>query len=121
MASLPKAQQTLAKMKAGAGEPLRSQFDEWKKQVHERLRREPVLQMPILLYWGKNDPSAMLRNGLALFDIITVQSPNARMFIANRAGHFHYREHPEEFNRNVIHFIDYWSSGPSGTAAPAAR
>lgn len=118
MASLPKAQETLAKVKGGAGEPLRSQFNEWKKEVHERLRREPVLQMPILLYWGRNDPSAMLRNGLALFDVVAEKNPRVRMLIANHAGHFHYREYPEEFNRNVMHFIEQWTrrsdaTGPS--------
>lgn len=121
MASLPKAQETVAKVRAGAGEPLRSQFDEFKKQVHDRIRREPVLAMPLLLYWGKNDPSAMLRNGLALFDIVAEQNPRARMFIANRAGHFHYREHPEEFNRNIVAFIDYWSEAPPATASARPR
>lgn len=30
------------------------------------------------------------------------------MITVNKAGHFHFREYPEEFNDNVIHFIDYW-------------
>jgi 2-hydroxy-6-oxo-6-(2'-carboxyphenyl)-hexa-2,4-dienoate hydrolase len=117
MAGLPKAQETLAKIRAGAGEPLRSQFDDWKKQVHQRVRTTPVLRMPTLLYWGRNDPSAMLRNGLALFDIVAEQNPRVRMLIANHAGHFHYREYPEEFNQNVINFIDHWTRGPE--AAPS--
>lgn len=111
MASLPKARETVAKVAAGAGEPLRSQFDAWKQQVHERVRTQPVLLMPILLYWGKNDPSAMLRNGLALLEVVSAQNPRVRMLIANHAGHFHYREYPEEFNQNLIHFIDLWTRG----------
>ena len=118
MASLPKSKETVAKMKAHAGEPLASQFNEWKKTVHARIMKEPVLQMPTLFYWGRNDPSAMLKNGLALFDVIAEQNPNLRMFIVNKAGHFHYREYPDEFNRNVINFIDYWTkTPPAGTAA----
>ena len=118
MASLPKSQETVKKMAAGAGEPLRSQFNEWKKQVHERVMKEKILMMPTLLYWGRNDPSAILRNGLATYDVIAAQNPNLRMIIANHSGHFHYREHPEEFNQNVINFIDYWSRQP---AAPSTR
>lgn len=117
MASLPKARETAAKVAAGAGEPLRSQFDAWKKQVHERVRKTPVLQMPILLYWGRNDPSAMLRNGLALLDVISEQNPKVRMLIANHAGHFHYREYPEEFNTNLITFIQYWSRGAAAQSS----
>lgn len=113
MASLPKAQETLKKLAAGAGEPLSSQFGEFKKRVHERVMKEPVLMMPILIYWGKNDPSAILRNGLALLDVVTAKNPNVRMIIANNAGHFHYREHPEEFTQNVINFVDYWNRQPA--------
>ena len=113
MASLPKAQETLKKLAAKAGEPLRSQFGEFKKQVHERVMKEPVLMMPILIYWGKNDPSAILRNGLALLEVVTAKNPNVRMIIANNSGHFHYREHPEEWNQNVINFIDYWNRQPA--------
>ena len=117
MASRPKAQETVAKLAAGAGEPLRSQFNEWKKGVHERVKREGILQMPVLLYWGKNDPSAMLKNGLALYDVIAEKTPNLRMIIANHAGHFHYREHPDEWNQNVINFIDYWNRQAIAQAA----
>ena len=118
MASLPKSQETVKKMAAGAGEPLRSEFGEWKKQIHDRVRNEGLLQMPVLIYWGAKDPSAMLRNGLALFDVISARNPNARMIIASNSGHFHYREHPEEWSRNVINFIDYWNGE---LAAQAAR
>jgi len=70
--------------------------------------KEGRLQTPTLLYWGKNDPSAILAVGLALFDMISEKNPRARMLIVNDAGHFHYREHPEEFTRNVINFITEW-------------
>ncbi len=113
MASLPKSQETVKKLKAGAGEPLRSQFEEWKKAVHERVKSQAILTMPILLYWGKNDPSAMLRNGLALLDVVTAKNPNVRMIIANDSGHFHYREHPEEWNQNVVNFVDFWRRQPA--------
>ncbi|MBZ5541536.1 MAG: alpha/beta hydrolase [Acidobacteriia bacterium] len=121
MASLPKSLETAAKVKAGAGEPLASQFKEWKKTVHERVKNEGLLQMPVLLYWGRNDPSAVLARGLDLFDIIAEKNQRTRMFITNKAGHFHYREYPAEFNQNVIHFIDYWEHQPAGTPTAAAK
>ncbi len=108
MAGLPKSQETVAKIKAGAGEPLASQFNDWKKSVHERVKNEGLLQMPVLLYWGRNDPSAVLARGLDLFEVIAAKNPKTRMLIVNKAGHFHYREYPEEFNANLIHFIDFW-------------
>jgi len=40
--------------------------------------------------------------------MISEKNPRARMLIVNNAGHFHYREHPEEFTRNVINFATGW-------------
>jgi hypothetical protein len=31
------------------------------------------------------------------------------MTIVNKAGHLHFREYPDEFNTNMINFIDYWA------------
>src|ERR1700687_938630 len=65
MAGLPKAQETVAKVKAGAGAPLydmrpNSEFPQWKTPQLERIKNEGVLQVPVLLYWGRNDPSAVI-------------------------------------------------------------
>jgi len=109
MAELPKSRETVAKMKAGAGEPLRSQFNAWKKSVHERIMAEPVLAMPTLLYWGRNDPSAVLARGHDLYDVMAQQNPKVRMITVNKAGHFHFREYPDEFNYNITGFIDFWT------------
>lgn len=43
--------------------------------------------------------------GHALFDLIARGTPNSRMYIFNRAGHFSYREHPPEFNAMLGGFI----------------
>jgi len=109
MAEQPKSKETVAKMKAGAGEPLRSQFNAWKKSVHERITGEPVLMMPTLLYWGRNDPSALIARGYELYDIIGKQNPRLRMITVNKAGHFHFREYPDEFSANVTNFIEQWT------------
>lgn len=113
MQSQPKAAETRAKLDAGAGEPWRSQEAEWKKSVHERIRNEGTLQMPVLLYWSRNDPNSPVgfpgaREASALFDVIAEKNPRVRLMLLNQGGHFFYREHPNEFNYNVISFIEYW-------------
>ena len=63
------------------------------------------LVVPTLVYWGANDPTAILPQGQALFDLIREHAPRAHMHVVNHAGHFHYREYPEEWNRVVTNFI----------------
>jgi 2-hydroxy-6-oxonona-2,4-dienedioate hydrolase len=77
------------------------------KQKEETLAwiRQGRLKTPTLLVWGKDDPSAILENGLALFDLIASSAPCAQMHIFSRAGHYAYREHPEAFNEVVRAFI----------------
>ena len=69
--------------------------------------------MPVLVYWGRNDPTAWLPSGVALFELIADSNPRTRMIVVNEAGHFHYREHPQEFAHNVISFIDQFSGAAS--------
>jgi len=107
MDSLPKSEETQRRMWSGGNNPY---VTEWMYDLHTQVQEEGTLQMPVLLYWGRNDPTAWLPSGLALYDVIGEKNPNVRMIIANKAGHFHYREYPEEFSRNVINFIDHWSS-----------
>jgi len=107
MASLPNGQKTDAALRGDAAK----RYEEVIARGAEEMRgwiKAGRLQTPTLLYWGKNDPSAILAVGLALFDMIAEKNPRARMFIVNNAGHFHYREHPEEFVRNVLNFTTAW-------------
>ena len=113
MASLPKAQETVAKVKAGAGAPLfdmrpHSEFPQWKMQWLNKIQNDGAVQVPVLLYWSYNDPSATIDMGHALFTVLGAKNPRVRMITVNDAGHFHFREYPEEFNYNVTNFIDYW-------------
>ncbi len=124
MASLPKSQETVAKVKAGAGAPLydmrpNSGFNAWKVPQLDRIKNEGILQVPVLLYWGHDDPSAIIQNGWALFDVLGAKNRRVRMITVNNAGHFHFREYPDEFNSNVINFIDYWEHQPAGTPIKA--
>ena len=122
MASLPKAEETRAKIKTGVGGPLAffvpiavvgtpqlSGFNAFRKKWIERVRNEGILQMPVLLFWGYNDPSALVARGLELFDVIGAKNPRVEMVIINKAGHDAPREKPEEFNYRVINFIDRYA------------
>lgn len=77
-----------------------------KSDTLERLRRGDV-KAPTLVYWGKEDPSAVLEIGHQLYDLVSANNDRARMIIANRAGHFHYDEHPAEFAYYTRAFIEH--------------
>ena len=107
MASQPSGKKTDAAMLTDAAK----RYEQIISKGAEEMRgwiKQGRLQTPTLLYWGKNDPSAIPAVGLALFDMIAEKNLRSRMLIVNNAGHFHYREHPEEFSRNVINFITAW-------------
>ena len=122
MGGAPKSLEAAAKLQAGAGEPQReSQHADWRQDMWNRVRQDGALQMPALLYWGKDDvadwsagePSSQMRAGLELFDILEAKNPKVQWIVVNNAGHFAYREHPEQFTQDVTHFIDYWEHAPA--------
>lgn len=81
-----------------------------KRQKDDTLTRLAAgeLNMPVLIYWGADDPSALLEQGHALFDLMRANNDRTRMITTNRAGHFHYRERPKEFSYNVRNFVEFW-------------
>ncbi|MEI6669495.1 MAG: alpha/beta hydrolase [Acidobacteriota bacterium] len=122
MAGLPKSLTTVAKIKAGAGEPMRGKaFQDWLKALWERVRTEGPLQMPILMYWGKNDSQDWLaadqtskhQRGVSFYDILGEKNPRVKWTVHNKAGHFMYREYPDEFNYDIASFINYWKGQPT--------
>jgi 2-hydroxy-6-oxonona-2,4-dienedioate hydrolase len=120
MSLLPKSQQTVAKLKAGAGGELAKAegFHNWKAEWYARIRKQGVLQTPVLLYWGRNDPCALIASGQALYDSIAEKNPYVRMMIADNAGHFPFREYPEDFVSKVTSFIEH-ANDPQMSANPA--
>ena len=107
MASQPSGKKTDATLRGEAAKRYEAVIAKGAEEMRGWIK-QGRLQTPTLLYWGKNDPSAILAVGLALFDMISEKNSRTRMLIVNNAGHFHYREHPEEFDRNVINFITAW-------------
>lgn len=64
------------------------------------------LTTPTMLVWGYNDPTALLKRGQALFELIADNNPHAEMHVINQAGHFCYREQPETFNQVIRGFVE---------------
>jgi len=119
MENQPKAQETDRRMTPEVRRKSGLIQAEMNYDAYRRIDVEGVLQMPVLLFWGKNDPSVLPIQGEELFNIIAETNPHARLLFINRAGHFHYREHPEEFAHTVTSFIDYWN-GPGAKELTAA-
>lgn len=120
MAAQPNTTRARAAATAAGRDPRTAQFAaSYREKAWERARGG-ALQMPVLLYagkqdvldWAQIDPAAMLRAELNLFDIIATKNPRVQMVIVNEGGHFMYREHPEVFNRDLIGFIDFWRTRP---------
>jgi len=113
MENLPKAQETDKRMTREVSRANGRITSEMNHDAYHRILTDSILQMPTLLYWGKNDPSVLPIQAESLFNIIAETNPHARLLYINRGGHFHWREHPDEFAHTIISFIDYWTS-PSG-------
>ena len=93
--------------------------------------RSGALTMPIMIYagkqdvldWSLNEPTAMLRGELNMFDMVGAKNERVKMIVVNEGGHFMYREHPEQFNADLFNFIDSWNARsatkPTASSTPA--
>jgi len=104
MARQPSGMRTDAAMKGEEAKRYEANIQAGAKEMRGWIA-EGRLQAPTLLYWGKNDPSAIVEVGLKLFDMIAEKNKRAQMLIGNDRGHFHYREHPAEFVHTVTGFM----------------
>ena len=107
MSLLPKSQETVAKLKAGAGGELATAdgFNKWKTEWYARIAKEGVPQIPVLVYWGKDDSVSPAAKGQALYDLLAKNNPRVRSMMVDKAGHFPFREFPEKFVDDVTSFI----------------
>ena len=120
MSLLPERAETAQKLKGGAGGKLATPdgFNRWKAEWFDRIKKEGVLEMPVLIYWGRDDFSAPVTNGQALRDLIAVNNPRVQMIVAAHTGHFPFREHPERFVSDVTNFI-HWAAPADTTQSNA--
>jgi pimeloyl-ACP methyl ester carboxylesterase len=118
MAKQPKSIEARAKVVALTNDAWRAQSTAYRQSAWDRVQNDGVLTMPVLMYagkqdvldWSQADATAKLAGELALFDMIGAKNPKVSMVIVNEGGHFMYREHPEQFNADLISFIDFWNS-----------
>ncbi len=104
LAQLPKLQEAKKKMKKLAGKVFNPSINKAKEQTLD-LIRDGRLKTPTLIIWGMNDPSANVKLGLNLMQIVGASAHRSQFHVINEAGHFCYREQPAEFNRSVLNFV----------------
>jgi pimeloyl-ACP methyl ester carboxylesterase len=129
MAMLPKTQE--ARMKIGSGgQPVGGDaYREWQEKLWDRVRKDGVLQMPVLMVagsddvidWPVNSPMATLERELGLFNIVAAKNPRVEMIVISNGGHFMYREHPEQFNAALLGFIEFFQRHPQAPAISAGQ
>ena len=67
--------------------------------------RDGALTIPTLVLWGYNDPSAPLKLGMDLINILQEKVEKCQYHIFNKAGHYAFREHAKSVNSLVREFI----------------
>jgi len=112
IAELPKYKEAVSKME-DQGLKRKHFFPHLTLQKEETLNwiMQGRLTTPTMLVWGYNDPTALLKRGQALFELIADNNPQSEMHIINQAGHFCYREQPETFNHVIKGFVDKHAAG----------
>ncbi|HSL23922.1 MAG TPA: alpha/beta hydrolase [Vicinamibacterales bacterium] len=118
MADQPKSREARAKYAAMPAAQREEATRTFRQRMWDRARNDGVLKMPILIYaakqdtlsWDADDAHAMLRGELGFFDIVGAKNARVKMIVVNEAGHFPYREHPEQFNADLTAFIEFTKS-----------
>ena len=106
IAALPKSQEVLAKFDALGSTQFFPQFAKQREELIAWIENGGV-QVPVLVVWGFNDPSAPLDTyGMDTLRLFAQRVPRTQMHVFNEAGHYVFREHPDEFVAVVTRFID---------------
>jgi len=82
-----------------------------------RIRADGVPDMPVLvvcgqhdnLDWAAGEARPTMQGCLHLFDTLGANNERVKLVAYNAAGHFPYREQPEQFNSDLADFARYWS------------
>jgi len=116
MRNLPKAVEARKRSAAIGAQPQHEAQERPYRERIEEKARSGVLQVPILIYggkqdplhWGASDPHA-LRIEQDFFDFVGAKNARVKFIIINHAGHLPHQEQPEQFNADLIQFIEYWN------------
>ncbi len=104
--NLPKYRESVRKME-DEGLKTRVFLPELARRKRDLLERlaSMGMQRPTQLVWTRNDGTATLDRGIALFDLIASKERQTALHVFNESGHFPYREHPARFNECIAAFI----------------
>jgi 2-hydroxy-6-oxonona-2,4-dienedioate hydrolase len=120
MANLPQAAEARKRLAAirAAGPQREATERDYFDGMREKAR-SGALQAPILIYGGKQDPlhwdvadAHALQGEMGFFDVVGAKNPRVKFIIINKCGHLPHREHPEQFNADLIQFIEFWNNNP---------
>jgi len=122
MADQPKSVEARAKYASAraAALPDGPTTQSYRDRMWDRARKEGM-KMPVMIITGKQDtiswdndePTAMLRPELGFMDIVGANTTRVKLVALNEAGHFPYRERPEQFAAEVKNFIEFWNAHPN--------
>lgn len=107
MKSRPEATRIREEMAGDRRHRFRRSLRDRIRQTQNRIR-DGAMNMPVFLYWGRNDWGGTLLTAVGLFDMIAQPNPYVRLKVVNECGHFPFQEYPTEFNRDLQTFIRHW-------------
>jgi pimeloyl-ACP methyl ester carboxylesterase len=67
-------------------------------EIYERVGR---MDKPVLLFWGRNDPTVPFKHS----NILRTAMPQVEFHVFENCGHIPHYEKPEEFNPILLHFL----------------
>jgi 2-hydroxy-6-oxonona-2,4-dienedioate hydrolase len=104
--SLPKSREAVRKMEE-EGLKLKLFLPMLAKMKEETLGwiADRGMKRPTQIIWARNDKTAVMQRGRALFDIVAAKERRAYFHAINQSGHFVFREQPKQFNEIVIGFL----------------
>jgi len=103
---LPKSLVAREKMKTLGPNQFEQSVDRAKERMFGQLR-EGGLKVPVLVHWGRNDPSAPFEtDGMNVYKLLSENAPDVTLHVVNKAGHFAFKERAEDFNHVIPAFFD---------------
>jgi len=76
-----------------------------KKYETLKLIEAGCLKAPTLIIWGVNDRSSPMKLGIDLLQVIGSVVDRTEFHAFNHAGHYVFREHAQEVNQLITHFV----------------
>jgi pimeloyl-ACP methyl ester carboxylesterase len=67
-------------------------------EIYQRVGK---LEKPVLLCWGRNDPTVPFKHS----DVLRAALPKVEFHVIENCGHIPHYEKPEEFNPILLHFL----------------